>query len=94
MPPTDVTTLIRTELHRLAGSLRKVGELILEDPAAVTHCSAAELGRRGSSVRIRVVTSVEGLQRRYQPPVDAVLEYQDRVSASRRRGRAASLPMA
>ncbi len=45
MPPTDVTTLIRTELPRLAGSLRKVGELILEDPAAVTHCSAAELGR-------------------------------------------------
>lgn len=46
MPPTDVTSLIRTELPRLAGSLRKVGELILEDPAAVTHCSAAELGRR------------------------------------------------
>ena len=46
MPATDVTTLIRTELPRLAGSLRKVGELILEDPAAVTHCSAAELGRR------------------------------------------------
>ncbi|MFI9168086.1 MurR/RpiR family transcriptional regulator [Streptomyces lincolnensis] len=46
MPTTDVTTLIRTELPRLAGSLRKVGELILEDPAAVTHCSAAELGRR------------------------------------------------
>ncbi|MFJ9153915.1 MurR/RpiR family transcriptional regulator [Streptomyces sp. NPDC102270] len=46
MPPTDVTTLIRTELPRLPGSLRKVGELILEDPAAVTHCSAAELGRR------------------------------------------------
>lgn len=46
MPSTDVTTLIRTELPRLAGSLRKVGELILEDPAAVTHCSAAELGRR------------------------------------------------
>ncbi|MFJ2604104.1 MurR/RpiR family transcriptional regulator [Streptomyces sp. NPDC091279] len=46
MPSTDVTTLIRTELPRLAGSLKKVGELILEDPAAVTHCSAAELGRR------------------------------------------------
>ncbi|MFG2478716.1 MurR/RpiR family transcriptional regulator [Streptomyces fagopyri] len=46
MPPTDVTALIRTELPRLTGSLRKVGELILEDPAAVTHCSAAELGRR------------------------------------------------
>src|SRR5919197_416984 len=45
MPSTDVTTLIRTELPRLAGSLRKVGELILEDPAAVTHCSAAELGQ-------------------------------------------------
>ncbi|MER5220761.1 MULTISPECIES: MurR/RpiR family transcriptional regulator [Streptomyces] len=46
MPPTDVTSLIRTELPRLAGSLRKVGELILEDPASVTHASAAELGRR------------------------------------------------
>ncbi|MET8290046.1 MurR/RpiR family transcriptional regulator [Streptomyces sp. NPDC048448] len=46
MPPTDVTALIRTELPRLTGSLRKVGELILEDPAAATHCSAAELGRR------------------------------------------------
>src|SRR5919107_310786 len=46
MPPTDVTTLIRTELPRLAGSLRKVGELILEDPVAATHGSAAELGRR------------------------------------------------
>lgn len=46
LPPTDVTALIRTELPRLTGSLRKVGELILEDPAAVTHCSAAELGRR------------------------------------------------
>ncbi|TKA06537.1 MurR/RpiR family transcriptional regulator [Actinacidiphila oryziradicis] len=46
MAPTDVTTLIRTELPRLAGSLRKVGELILADPAAIAHCSAAELGRR------------------------------------------------
>jgi DNA-binding MurR/RpiR family transcriptional regulator len=46
LPPTDVTTRIRTELPRLAGSLRKVGELILADPAAVTHSSAAELGRR------------------------------------------------
>ena len=46
MPPTDVTSLIRTELPRLAPSLRKVGELILADPAAVTHSSAAELGRR------------------------------------------------
>ncbi|MFR0356414.1 MurR/RpiR family transcriptional regulator [Streptomyces sediminimaris] len=46
MPSTDVTALIRAELPRLAGSLRKVGELILDDPAAVTHCSAAELGRR------------------------------------------------
>jgi DNA-binding MurR/RpiR family transcriptional regulator len=46
MPSTDITALIRTELPRLAGSLRKVGERILDDPAAVTHCSAAELGRR------------------------------------------------
>jgi DNA-binding MurR/RpiR family transcriptional regulator len=44
--PTDVTTLIRTELPRLAGSLRKVAELILADPTAIAHCSAAELGRR------------------------------------------------
>ncbi|MER6441956.1 MULTISPECIES: MurR/RpiR family transcriptional regulator [unclassified Streptomyces] len=46
LPPVDVTALIRTELPRLTGSLRKVGELVLADPAAVTHCSAAELGRR------------------------------------------------
>jgi DNA-binding MurR/RpiR family transcriptional regulator len=44
--PTDVTTVIRTELPRLAGSLRKVAELILSDPTAIAHCSAAELGRR------------------------------------------------
>lgn len=43
---TDVTVLIRTELPRLAGSLRKVAELILADPTAVAHTSAAELGRR------------------------------------------------
>src|SRR5919197_837244 len=55
MPPTDVTTLIRTELPRLAGSLRKVGELILEDPAAVTHCSAAELGRRTGTSDLRAI---------------------------------------
>ncbi|SDO94842.1 MurR/RpiR family transcriptional regulator [Actinacidiphila guanduensis] len=42
----DVTALIRAELPRLTGSLRKVGELILADPAAVIGCSAAELGRR------------------------------------------------
>ncbi|MEU2785075.1 MurR/RpiR family transcriptional regulator [Streptomyces sp. NPDC007110] len=46
MPPTDVTALIRAELPHLSGSLRKVGELVLADPAAVTRCSAAELGRR------------------------------------------------
>lgn len=44
--PTDVTVRIRTELPHLAGSLRKVAELILADPAGVAHCSAAELGRR------------------------------------------------
>lgn len=42
----DVTALIRAELPRLTGSLRKVGELVLADPAAVIGCSAAELGRR------------------------------------------------
>jgi DNA-binding MurR/RpiR family transcriptional regulator len=43
---TDVTALIRAELPRLTGSLHKVAELILADPASVVGCSAAELGRR------------------------------------------------
>lgn len=41
-----ITALIRSELPRLSGSLRKVGELVLADPVAATHGSAAELGRR------------------------------------------------
>ncbi|MEV6009199.1 MurR/RpiR family transcriptional regulator [Streptomyces sp. NPDC051976] len=41
-----ITPLIRSELPRMSGSLRKVGELVLADPAAATHGSAAELGRR------------------------------------------------
>jgi DNA-binding MurR/RpiR family transcriptional regulator len=41
-----ITALIRSELPRMSGSLRKVGELVLADPVAATHGSAAELGRR------------------------------------------------
>jgi DNA-binding MurR/RpiR family transcriptional regulator len=41
-----ITALIRAELPRMSGSLRKVGELVLADPATATHGSAAELGRR------------------------------------------------
>jgi DNA-binding MurR/RpiR family transcriptional regulator len=41
-----ITALIRTELPRMSGSLRRVGETVLADPAAATHGSAAELGRR------------------------------------------------
>lgn len=41
-----ITPLIRSELPRMSGSLRKVAELVLADPAAATHGSAAELGRR------------------------------------------------
>ncbi len=41
-----ITSRIRAELPRMSGSLRKVGELVLADPAAATHGSAAELGRR------------------------------------------------
>jgi DNA-binding MurR/RpiR family transcriptional regulator len=41
-----ITALIRSELPRMTGSLRKVGELVLADPVAATHGSAAELGRR------------------------------------------------
>ncbi|MFC4030446.1 MurR/RpiR family transcriptional regulator [Streptomyces polygonati] len=41
-----ITALIRSALPAMSGSLRKVGELVLADPAAATHGSAAELGRR------------------------------------------------
>ncbi|MDX3854598.1 MurR/RpiR family transcriptional regulator [Streptomyces sp. AK02-01A] len=41
-----ITALIRSELPRLTGSLRKVGELVLADPSAISRASAAELGRR------------------------------------------------
>jgi DNA-binding MurR/RpiR family transcriptional regulator len=41
-----ITALIRSELPRMSGSLRRVGEVVLADPAAATHGSAAELGRR------------------------------------------------
>lgn len=41
-----ITALIRSELPRMSGSLRRVGEAVLADPAAATHGSAAELGRR------------------------------------------------
>ncbi|WP_265736768.1 MurR/RpiR family transcriptional regulator [Actinacidiphila yeochonensis] len=41
-----ITALIRSELPRMSGSLRRVGETVLADPAAATHGSAAELGRR------------------------------------------------
>lgn len=41
-----ITALIRTELPRMSGSLRKVGELVLADPVAATRGSAAVLGRR------------------------------------------------
>ena len=37
----------------------------------------SEPASRGSSVRISVVTSVEGMKRRYQPPFGARIEYQD-----------------
>jgi DNA-binding MurR/RpiR family transcriptional regulator len=41
-----ITATIRSELPRMSGSLRKVAEGVLADPAAATHGSAAELGRR------------------------------------------------
>lgn len=43
---SDVTALIRSELPRLSESLARVGRLVLAEPAAVAHCSAAELARR------------------------------------------------
>lgn len=41
-----ITALIRSELPRMSGSLRKVGDWVLADPARVAGVSAAELGRR------------------------------------------------
>lgn len=41
-----ITALIRSELPRMSGSLRKVGEWVLVDPGRVAEVSAAELGRR------------------------------------------------
>ncbi|MFJ9813067.1 MurR/RpiR family transcriptional regulator [Streptomyces sp. NPDC101158] len=41
-----ITALIRSELPRMSGSLRKVGEWVLADPVRVAGVSAAELGRR------------------------------------------------
>ncbi|MEU8620787.1 MurR/RpiR family transcriptional regulator [Streptomyces sp. NPDC048623] len=41
-----ITALIRSELPRMSGSLRKVADWVLADPARVAGVSAAELGRR------------------------------------------------
>ncbi|MEV4945961.1 MurR/RpiR family transcriptional regulator [Streptomyces sp. NPDC053755] len=41
-----ITALIRSELPRMSGSLRKVGRWVLEEPRRVAGVSAAELGRR------------------------------------------------
>ncbi|MER8045091.1 MurR/RpiR family transcriptional regulator [Streptomyces sp. NPDC094032] len=41
-----ITALIRSELPRMSGSLRKVGDWVLADPTRVPGLSAAELGRR------------------------------------------------
>ncbi|MFF9198021.1 MurR/RpiR family transcriptional regulator [Streptomyces sp. NPDC014779] len=40
-----ITALIRSELPRMSGSLRKVGTWVLADPARPAGLSAAELGR-------------------------------------------------
>ncbi|WP_370411727.1 MurR/RpiR family transcriptional regulator [Streptomyces fradiae] len=40
-----ITALIRSELPRMSGSLRKVGDWVLADPTRVAGVSAAELGR-------------------------------------------------
>jgi DNA-binding MurR/RpiR family transcriptional regulator len=51
---SDVTALIRTELPRLSESLAKVGRFVLAEPAAVSHCSAAELARRAGTSQATV----------------------------------------
>ncbi|WP_128983050.1 MurR/RpiR family transcriptional regulator [Streptomyces roseicoloratus] len=49
-----VTALIRSELPRMSGSLRKVGDWVLADPARVAGLSAAELGRRSGTSQATV----------------------------------------
>jgi DNA-binding MurR/RpiR family transcriptional regulator len=56
-----ITDLIHSELPRLTVSLRKVGEQVLADPAALAHTSAADLGRRTGTSQATVTRFCQAL---------------------------------
>jgi DNA-binding MurR/RpiR family transcriptional regulator len=80
-----ITALIRTELPRMSGSLRKVGELVLADPAAATHGSAAELGRRTGTSQATVTRFCRALGlESYQQLLIELAQEQGRTAAEPR----------
>jgi DNA-binding MurR/RpiR family transcriptional regulator len=80
-----ITTLIRSELPRMSGSLRKVGELVLADPVAATRGSAAELGRRTGTSQATVTRFCRALGlETYQQLLIELAQEQGRVEAEPR----------
>ncbi|WP_405580178.1 MurR/RpiR family transcriptional regulator [Streptomyces sp. NBC_01190] len=78
-----ITALIRSELPRMSGSLRKVGELVLADPAAATHGSAAELGRRTGTSQATVTRFCRALGlESYQQLLIELAQEQGRAAAA------------
>jgi DNA-binding MurR/RpiR family transcriptional regulator len=84
-----ITALIRSRLPGMSGSLRKVGELVLADPAAATHSSAAELGRRTGTSQATVTRFCRALGlESYQQLLIELAQEQGRAGADERRGAA------
>ncbi|MBM9505609.1 MurR/RpiR family transcriptional regulator [Actinacidiphila acididurans] len=80
-----ITARIRAELPRMSGSLRKVGELVLADPAAATHSSAAELGRRTGTSQATVTRFCRALGlESYQHLLIELAQEQGRAEAADR----------
>lgn len=79
----DVTGMIRTELPRLSESLARVGRLVLSDPAAIAHLSAAELARRAGTSQATVTRFCHavGLES-YQQLLLKLAQEQGRTGAS------------
>lgn len=81
-----ITALIRSRLPGMSGSLRKVGELVLADPAAATHGSAAELGRRTGTSQATVTRFCRALGLdSYQQLLIELAQEQGRAGADERR---------
>jgi DNA-binding MurR/RpiR family transcriptional regulator len=84
-----ITARIRSELPRMSGSLRKVGERVLADPAAATHGSAAELGRRTGTSQATVTRFCRALGlESYQQLLIELAQEQGRAEAEEAPGAA------